>query len=430
MTEHDDILVLPVPVAVQAVYLVPTSTEPPDPADLVRRHPIATRWTGRLGRLVTGVVGGPHIPVEVRPVSTLPALPPELLAALGATDEQLARLATASHFVLVTAGSTPGWPPSHEWLTRALAVLVAESLGSDVIDVLNYQALTVERAAATLPGADDQVTLADWVFIDYSADRSGYWCTTTGLRRFGLPELQTLATPPNVVEDWGRAMTGVAHRLLGVWTDAISTDREAAFVQLPAALTVSGADVAVAYGRPTPPETESTTATVRLALEPGEYPEQHAFLTIHPPVTWSGSAGEHVAEVCATLFGTPESDIRHAGPSEAMDHAIATARGRLVDIRGRFESGDLDVHTKLLVKYALPADDGRRGTEFLWAYVTSWRDPDRILATSAADAVYHPKVRSGRPVVVDISAVIDWAVEHDEIGIVEGGWTQAALEDE
>jgi hypothetical protein len=110
-----------------------------------------------------------------------------------------------------------------------------------------------------------------------------------------------------------------------------------------------------------------------------------------------------------------------------MDLAIAKARTSLATTRTRFETGELDLHTKLLVKYALAADEG---TEYLWAYVTSWRDPDRILATSAVDAVYDPKVRSGRPVVIDTSTVVDWAIEHDELGIVEGGWTQAALDDD
>ena len=108
-----------------------------------------------------------------------------------------------------------------------------------------------------------------------------------------------------------------------------------------------------------------------------------------------------------------------------MDRAIETARAGLTGIRDRFESGELDIREKLLVKYALPGDEG---TEYLWAYVTSWRDPYRLLATSAADAIYHPKLRSGRPVVVDADAIVDWAVEHDELGIIEGGWTQAALD--
>jgi hypothetical protein len=129
--------------------------------------------------------------------------------------------------------------------------------------------------------------------------------------------------------------------------------------------------------------------------------------------------------VCTALYGPPAGGVRHAPSSAVMDRAIATARSGLSGIRDRFESGRLDLREKLLVKYAVPAD---AGTEYLWAYVTSWRDAERILATSAADAIYHPRIRAGRPVVVDAGTVVDWAVEHDELGIVEGAWTQAALD--
>jgi hypothetical protein len=131
------------------------------------------------------------------------------------------------------------------------------------------------------------------------------------------------------------------------------------------------------------------------------------------------------AATATVVVLTRPGGIRHAAPSELMDRAIATARAGLTGIRRRFEAGELDLHEKLLVKYSVIAD---RGTEYLWAYVTSWRDPGRVLATSAADALYDPKVRAGRPVVVPAETIIDWAVEHDELGIVEGGWTQEALD--
>jgi hypothetical protein len=221
-------------------------------------------------------------------------------------------------------------------------------------------------------------------------------------------------------------MTGIAAVVLSRWAQTLDLHRDSAFVTQPATLTVGREDVAAAYRRGDLPDESAGPAQVRLALDPGFDADTHAFLTIHPPLDWPGSAGEHVAEVCATLFGPRTSDIRHARRGELMDQAIATARAGLTGIRRRFEAGDLDLRTKLLVKYALPAEEG---TEYLWAYVTSWRDPYRILATSAADAIYHPKVRTGRPVVVDTASVVDWAVEHDQRGIVEGYWTRAAVED-
>jgi hypothetical protein len=417
----DDIITLEVPERVQAVYLVPAGTRPPSAAELVR-HVAGQPWDGILGHMVTEVLEADALPLDVRESGEIPPLPIEMLAAMGATDDQLRRVSSASHLVLATLQSQAGWPPVHEWVTRALATASAELLGCDVVDILNYRVLDPAEARRTLPDPDGRVRLADWVFVHYSADRSGYWCTTTGLGRFGLPELQTLAAPPHVVELWSQTMTGIAHRLLGAWSEALAGNRDAAFVQLRARTDIGADDVAAAYGEA--PD-GGGRASVRLALDPGTDPDDHSFLTIHPPLDWSGSAGEHIAAVCTALYGPPAGGVRHAPSSAVMDRAIATARSGLSGIRDRFESGRLDLREKLLVKYAVPAD---AGTEYLWAYVTSWRDAERILATSAADAIYHPRIRAGRPVVVDAGAVVDWAVEHDELGIVEGAWTQAALD--
>jgi hypothetical protein len=421
MSDTEDVA-LEVPELVQAIYLVPVNGPPPEPAAILNAI-VPDEWEIGLGAALANLPNGPLTPVEVRPTAEIPPLPVELLAAMGASDEQLERVNSANHFVLATLQGQPGWPPAHEWIARAVATVAAEQVGSDVVDILNYQVLTTATARRTLPDASGRVRLADWIWVDHSADSTGYWCTTTGLRRFGLPELQTLAAPPHVVEAWGRVMTGLSHRVLGLWSERLTADREAAFVQLPALVEITRDDVAVAYGRPA--TGTGGGATVRLALDPGANPDGHPFLTIHPPLSWAGSAGEHIAGVCAALFGVRAGGVRHAPPSDVMDRAMATARAGLSAIRERFESGDLDLHEKLLVKYALTAE---AGTEYLWAYVTSWRDEDRVLATSAADAIYHPKVRAGRPVVVDAGTIVDWAVEHDDLGIVEGGWTQAALD--
>jgi hypothetical protein len=417
---EDDAVLLEVPEIVQALYIVPAIDPPDDPATYLDGL-TADRWAGTLGEMLADLLAGSMVPIEVRPVAGMP-LPIDLLAAMGASEEQLRRVETATHYVIAVLQSQSGWPPVHEWMARALAVVIAERLGSDIVDVMNYQIIDVETASRTLPDARDRIRLADWVWIENSANSTGYWCTTNGLRRFGLPELQTLATPPHVVGLWGQTMTGLASRVLGAWSERLADDRHIAFVELPGLVEVTSDDVAIAYGeRPG----GGGSATVRLALDPGANPAQHSFLTIHPPLSWAGSAGEYIADACIALYGARGGGIRHAAPSQRMDRAIATARAGLGGIRDRFDSGQLAPQQKLLIKYAITAE---RGTEYLWAYVTSWRDPDRVLATSAADALYDPKVRAGRPVVVDTVRILDWALEHDELGIVEGGWTQEALD--
>jgi hypothetical protein len=355
----------------------------------------------------------------------------------------LARLRAATHLVLVSVGGRPGWPPAHEWIARSLAAGAARRLGSDVVDLLAAQVLDPATAGTSLPDADGTVCLADWVAVEVWPEPDGYTCTTAGLRRFGLPELQTVATPAHLVDAWGRALVGLAWRLLAVWRDAlpaaVSLPEQAG---VPALLTVTDTDVIEAHtrmteaGGPRPGRASFAAAgaapsavTVRLVLQPGTEPDHVGpVLAVHPPA--GRPVAEFLGDACEILFGQSALAPRPAA-DPALEQAIATARAGLSAVRDRFATGSFATsdatrgmpRQRLLVRYALAADDA---IEYAWAYVTSWRDPFRILATTAADSVHLPKLRAGRPVVLDAAAVVDWAVEHEGIGIVEGAWTRSA----
>ena len=75
-----------------------------------------------------------------------------------------------------------------------------------------------------------------------------------------------------------------------------------------------------------------------------------------------------------------------------------------------------------MVKYEMTAAGG---SEYPWAYVTSWKSPEKVLGSSAGDALKDPVIRAGRPIVIDAATIIDWAVWIDGQGIVEGGQTNA-----
>ena len=304
---------------------------------------------------------------------------------------------TATHFVLVTIQSQPGWPPMHEWMARAMATVLADRLGSDVVDVLNYHVLEPVRAAATLPDAAGRIRLADWVWIDYSADSTGYWCTTTGLRRFGLPELQTLATPPHVVEAWGQAMTGIAHRLLGAWSAALADDRSMAFVQLPSTVEVS----APGHRHGVRPRRRAG----RCARRPGRGAARPRpglrsggpLVPDHPPAAGAGPARP------ASTSPRPAPRCSAPGTSDVARPSRAPRWTR----RSSMARAGLDEHPRpVRVRRSWSCASSSwsstpcrptEGTEYVWAYVTSWRDPDRILAASAADAIYQPEGAGGPP---------------------------------
>lgn len=261
------------------------------------------------------------------------------------------------------------------------------------------------------------------MLVPYSSDSDGLWFTTKGLRRFGLLELQAQGVPDHLTRAWGAVMTGAARRLLRDWTDGLAGEEVPAFVQLPVLATVTGHDIAVAYGNP---EQHGATAPVllRLELDPATDPDADSFLSLNPPPGHPGPPGRYFAAACATLFNGIQPDVRYTRTGDAMSRAVETAREALGDIRARFLAGRLPEESQLVVKYGLPGDDG---PEYVWAGVTSWDTPERIVGASASDANTDPGVRIGSPVVVEASDVVDWAVL-DGTGVLEGGWTQAVLD--
>ncbi|SCF47209.1 DUF2314 domain-containing protein [Micromonospora mirobrigensis] len=418
----DDFLPVPVPESLSATYLVPMTGLP-------RMSPrtAVQALAGRLAEPVFGLakqmLDSPLMTVDTRPIAEFPALPPDLLTAFGATEEQLTRLAEATHLVVVQAEYRPGWPPAHEWAARAVAAAVAETVDGDVVDVFALQFLDPATALRSLPDAEGRIRLVDWVLVPYSSDAEGLWFTTKGLRRFGLLELQAQGVPDHLTRAWGAVMTGAARRLLRTWTDGLAGEEVPAFVQLPVLATVTGHDIAVAYGNP---EQHGATAPVLLALEldPATDPEADSFLSLRPPPGHPGPAGRYFATACATLFTGIQPDVRYARTGDAMSEAITTARAGLGDVRARFLAGALPAESQLVVKYGLPGDEG---PEYVWAAVTSWEAPERISGASASDANTDPTVRIGSPVVVEATDVVDWAVL-DGTGVIEGGWTQAVLD--
>ncbi|MDW3849294.1 DUF2314 domain-containing protein [Micromonospora sp. BRA006-A] len=418
----DDFLPVPVPESLDATYLVPITGLPKvSPKKAVEG--LAGRLAEPLHGLARQMLDSPLMTVDTRTVDEFPELPPDLLTAFGATEEQLARLAAATHLVVVQAEYRPGWPPAHEWAARAVAAAVAETVGGDVVDVFGLQFLDPAAALRSLPDEQGRIRLVDWVLVPYSSDSDGLWFTTKGLRRFGLLELQAQGVPDHLTRAWGAVMTGAARRLLRDWTDGLAGEEVPAFVQLPVLATVTGHDIAVAYGNP---EQHGATAPVllRLELDPATDPDADSFLSLNPPPGHPGPPGRYFAAACATLFNGIQPDVRYTRTGDAMSRAVETAREALGDIRARFLAGRLPEESQLVVKYGLPGDDG---PEYVWAGVTSWDTPERIVGASASDANTDPSVRIGSPVVVEASDVVDWAVL-DGTGVLEGGWTQAVLD--
>ena len=302
---------------------------------------------------------------------------------------------------------------------RGIAAGLADRLDNPLVDTLVPRVVRVGEALTSLPGPDGATRLADWVMIPQSADDTGLWATTKGLGRFGLPELQTIGVPPQLGQQWVSALSGLAWKVARWWADATSGDD--AFVELPATFAFGLGDIARAYGT-TPPD-ERAQVEVRFSFDPPQ-PGEDGFLNVLPPIAYAGSTGEWLTEICGELFGQSEREIRYAENPQKMGEAIATAQQGPSAAHDRFLAGEFSMERKLIVKHRLTVPGGN---EYPWAFVTSWKKRKSVQAVSASDAAGDPKVRAGRPIVIAYDSIVDWAVLVDGEGIVEGGWTNAAL---
>jgi hypothetical protein len=276
-------LTLPVPETLYGTYAVALTEPLDDPAALARDH-IAHHTEPPLRDLVLGMLGSPMLTLDQRPADAFPPLPRDLLAAYGAAAPDLEAITSAAHLIAVRAAYPPGRPPAHEWASRAVAGALAAIAGTPVVDVFTPQVLAPEHLRRSLPGPDGTVRLTDWMLLPHTAGPDGFFVTTKGLARFGLPELQTENVPPDLLEPWGRVLNGLAHRVLDLWLAELPG--AALTADIPETVPVGLRDIAAAQGTGDPEDRE---ALVRLRLDPG-------------PVLTAGEP-DTLAPLCAALFG-------------------------------------------------------------------------------------------------------------------------------
>ncbi|NUT33228.1 MAG: hypothetical protein HOV79_09150 [Hamadaea sp.] len=305
MADFDaDLVTLSVPKAVEATYVVTTSS-PPDDIDAAALR-AAERLPEPIRTAVVQMLDTPLLSLQLMPADEAPPLPTHLLRVFGASPVQLGAAASASHVVVCQAVYRVAWPPVHEWHARGLAAALAQELNGTLVDAATPRLLESRAALASLPGEDFRIALTRWILIPQSPDEGGVWLTTNGLDRYGLPELQVLDVPPELAAPWTAVLNGVATALLDTWYEALEGQEEPPFVNLPAELIISSSDVAEAYGEPEPdPE---RNAGVRLRLDPPDDFDEQTFLTVEPTGDFDGSREDYLAQVCDDLFGDEPDD--------------------------------------------------------------------------------------------------------------------------
>ena len=273
MSEGDDVIILEVPEFVQAIYLVPAAERPPDPATLLR-DVSADEWDGILGEVAGEVVRRIDGADRGTPGRRGTA-PAGGVAGRDGRDRGPAEAGRVGHPLRHrVVQSQAGWPPVHEWITRALATVVAQRLiaTSSMSSTIRYSTWAGPPHPARSDGPDPPRRL------------------DLGRPQRRQHRLLVHDDRPAPLRAPGAADAGRAAqcgRILGPDDDG-HRPPAARPVERPArrgpgcgvravtrAIDIGGDDVAVAYGRE--PTGAGGSATVRLGLDPGSSPDEHAF---------------------------------------------------------------------------------------------------------------------------------------------------------
>ena len=412
------VVTLPVPRLLPAEVIVPSTRALADPRSLILEQ-TAVRLGGLAGRLAQRLIGGDHdvTPIEVVDTSSLP--PEGLLRAHGASESDLQQLYGAAQLLRITSW-TPVSPPFAHWAVRAGGVALAEHLGTPLLDDLTLA--PPARFRPTL--ADDELLWSPrgWFSVPMSTDTGGGWVTTRGLSRYGLPELETVAVPPDLVAPWSIITSGTAYLLFTRWTLGLREPPRPDTFDVGDELPVGLAALASLRGQPLPEK--DTGVMIALSSHTDEEGNQH--LRLGPPRSEGRPPGEWMAQVVEQLFGAQEDLGIAAAGDDVVRAAEARARASLPGIRARLLRGDLPLGGVVMVKYDLDVAGHR---EKAWLWVTDWRDPARVVGTAERDipGADPPIPRGGRRTIGEAD-IVDWAVQTAEGGITEGYWTKAAVE--
>jgi len=251
-----DVVVLPVPDALSALYLVPALI-PAEEAERVVDAAVARHVAEPLRRLTRCLLGTAGLAVAVRQLADFAVLDPDAPASVGELS------------VVAFASRTVPWPgPVHEWVTRAGAAALAAELNLPLVDCFSKNMIEAGEALATLPGSADLTSvaggfrLADWVEIEHIEA----CLITRGLRRFGLPELKVDQVPPDMYPLWSMMLVAIGARVHEQLRCYLRGGDPGSFVEIPAQFGVGHRDIGAAYGLG--PQPDGQLLPVQLSMEP------------------------------------------------------------------------------------------------------------------------------------------------------------------
>lgn len=190
----------------------------------------------------------------------------------------------------------------HELAARTMAAELAWRLGVPVADMLVPDLLTSERTLASLhPKDDGAFRVSDWVRVAYLLEPGGgVDLETTGMVRYGLPELRIAAVPARLTRSWCAVLTGIAFRIIEEFQNQWKPGDVLALI--PSETGVTADDIAAAYCLPGGYRSREMgwrwTSLANLETCVG-LSLTGDVLTVGPPAAWDGTDDSFLVAACA-----------------------------------------------------------------------------------------------------------------------------------
>lgn len=335
--------------------------------------------------------------------------------------EEERRHRDATHVVLVNAQFPFRHPPVNVFGALAMANGLAASLDGVVIDPQVPRLLSVQSLEEPLP-SDGRVIIVNHIVCPMSSSEGGAgWMTTSGMRRFGLPNFEMRSIPPNLQEVLP-IMNSVAQRVL---QEALTQAWQAGEmplteVVLPAEIAVTQQDMVAAFGKG---NASAGQTTVRLSFDGTGRGTMEPFITVSPPAAYKGEAGEWYYAMLNEFLGNPThtSPVTRPAEDDALDRARTRAVSEWPGVRDRFVRG-LSPKQKLFVKRGFPVQGG--GSEFMWVAVVGLQNGE-VHGMLANDSSHEKDLRAGKRVSFAEGDIFDWMLMEGKRR--EGGYSIEAL---
>ena len=387
------------------VFFTPTEPTPPTTEALTAltkrwlvehaNDPLRSAIRGFIDRAALG------FGVDSRAHLATPAL--QLLSHLGLGELEERRLLAATHVVSVVTRDSARRPRIGLWSAIAGARAVATELGGVILDPIIPKVLSTESYIASLPHNGD-IRIGSHIVVPYSVgDRGVAWMTTSGLAKFGLPDLEISELPPNL-DQMSILVNGVAQHLVTAVLLVPDSQTSLQSLEIESEIRITGSEVAAALGREPTVDEARRFAVVGLQFGPSSHRQGISMIQLVRPhgfhderTVWPNVALQTLLGSATQVTGVPSS-------SAAMEAAHQKAIAELGEIKVRFQAG-LRPGESLIVKYGFPTSNNLH--EYMWLLVTEWVGK-KVTAQLESEPRERRDLAMGQTIEIAEEDIYDW----------------------